>query len=274
MNNNRLLRWPTLALGLGLSITSHSWAEVPHLFTSGSPASATQVNANFANLDERLQALPSAQLYDLATHRPAVDVTTKTFSRTLYLSDGSATTDPCDRMVVIKLSDTQWQYSAQSASGTEICWRDVDQYQFINGVKHYLGWDSYAGFDTGTPYIAVTGYYTAPIKVNNNVVGLGQAWDFSGLMLRNYFDPDGSPSATTSSVTAADIQTRTLVAVEDITVPAGTFSNCLKIHRNRMRPFTNGNEMRISWRCDGVGIVKQLRVNTGRSEVRELLSIE
>jgi len=63
------------------------------------------------------------------------------------------------------------------------------------------------------------------------------------------------PAGATTLSTAS--QVNTLLAVEEVTVPAGTFSSCLKISEIR-NSFAIGNFSEVSWYCQGVGLAKRV----------------
>ncbi|USD67655.1 hypothetical protein [Vibrio sp. SCSIO 43136] len=52
-NSNKLL----LAVAVGQALAFNTYAAVPHTFSSGTAAKASEVNANFTNLDERISSL-------------------------------------------------------------------------------------------------------------------------------------------------------------------------------------------------------------------------
>ena len=70
--------------------------------------------------------------------------------------------------------------------------------------------------------------------------------------------------------TALFLAQYTLIGLEDVTVPAGTFANCLKTFR-----IIGDGFIRAEWRCPGVGLVK--RIDTGSpanaSGIAELVSV-
>jgi len=58
-----------------------------------------------------------------------------------------------------------------------------------------------------------------------------------------------------------------IVGVEDVTVPAGTFSDCLKIYRQRG---FSGFTPRIVWVCPNMGVVKSVN---GGNRLMELTDV-
>jgi len=69
------------------------------------------------------------------------------------------------------------------------------------------------------------------------------------------------------------IQSVTLLGVEDVTVPAGSFTGCIKLLRHRNSERLGGEYDRINWFCpNNVGLVKSVTMQT-TSTVLELESI-
>ena len=108
-------------------------------------------------------------------------------------------------------------------------------------------------------------------KENNSFSGLHKSTDtlHGPVPLRTSTMEMGSTFGTSSkivrtSVGGAFIQddlmvnTATLLAVEDVTVPAGSYSACLKIHTLRTSS-TFGRFNRVQWFCAGVGEVKRMQ---------------
>lgn len=61
----------------------------------------------------------------------------------------------------------------------------------------------------------------------------------------------------------------TLLGIEAVSVPAGQFPQCLKIHRQRATN-TFGLFERIEWRCPNVGLAKMI---IGNGEIKELTTV-
>ena len=98
------------------------------------------------------------------------------------------------------------------------------------------------------------------VVIRKNNMKIGQPWS-TGTLVNIVDEFEDFPGAgfdpTISSVTT---DTRVLEVVEDVTVPVGTFQNCLKITNTRAG--TLGTHLRISWYCpNGVGLVKQYHSN-------------
>ena len=78
---------------------------------------------------------------------------------------------------------------------------------------------------------------------------------------------DASPITRTSvggtpSFFSALVESNTVVDIEDVTVPAGSYSACLKLHTFRTSSGF-GAFNRIAWLCPGMGEVKRIQVDPG-----------
>jgi hypothetical protein len=76
---------------------------------------------------------------------------------------------------------------------------------------------------------------------------------------------DSQPRAHTYTVESLD---------EDVTVPAGTFRNCLRVHRKRALddpsiddPTAQTEQEKLFWFCEGVGKVREENVMSGNTEL-------
>ncbi len=272
-----LTQYTKSLMAIAVMASSSAFAEVPHTFSSGTAASASQVNENFQALDGRVTAMPGAVQYDLSDYRADGSMTNKIFSskQTRRGSDPETpnaiyTVSSCDQMIVSISDPTTKIFVGKNSSTGDPCWEERYLYQTIEGKKLYLGLDSY-GVDsfTGQLWKSFSARHQNPIE-ETSVINPSQAWGNSGVLVSQRFDPTGALLETYDSV---EINTYTFMGVEDVTVPAGTFNNCIKLHRDKAVP--GRREMRVRWQCPGVGTVKYLRTRvSGSSTVRELISYQ
>lgn len=68
-------------------------------------------------------------------------------------------------------------------------------------------------------------------------------------------------------LTGVFVNTVTVEKVQDVTVPAGTFTGCIKVHTVRNSSVI-GNFNRYSWFCPGLGEVKRTQINPINSIAR------
>lgn len=215
-------------------------APVTHQFQGGDPASATQVNANFQELADRIDALPGSQIYDYSAYSGSA--TSKTFAVTGTISCGDTEIRSFSRVDNLNGTTTvTMTRDRQSSSVT--CQHKT--FEFLNSVTQK----------------------TLLSKANNNTSGVAQNTDTFNEGLLNLTStmrvgvPFGSHSSITNDVNGEAggvIETVTLLGVEDVVVPLGSYTGCLKIHVVRTSN-NNGMFNRLSWRCPGVGEVKRVQ---------------
>jgi len=107
------------------------------------------------------------------------------------------------------------------------------------------------------PTVVVTTDYNPPVVALTNAMVSGIAW--------------GSGGTINSSSSGENFYTdkSEVLAVEDVTVPAGTFTECLKIHR--LREFGVAITInRIEWYCPDMGLVKRIQ---GGRRMLEMTSV-
>ena len=150
-------------------------------------------------------------------------------------------------VIMKRTTDTLWyegdQRSSRSGCDDILGWRDNNLYEFAN-----RWW---------TEFISITNQYSAPVLNFKSSVGSHGAWDVG-------VAPSGGILGTVKARTEG---------FEDVTVPAGTFKNCLKLvtmssdisgpldwgDEHRM-PLVSGSERITSWLAKGVGVVKEVWV--------------
>ena len=98
------------------------------------------------------------------------------------------------------------------------------------------------------PALIDTSDYNPPVAVLTNAMVPGIAWGSAGVI------------NSTSYGESYYIDKKELIAIEDVTVPAGTFNSCLKIHN--VRQYGSSFSSRMDWYCPDTGLVK--RINNGR----------
>jgi len=247
---------------------------IPNTFSSGTPAVAAEVNQNFSAVatavndnDSRVTGIetqtqnietgcPTGQamravdtagvitcenvvtggtIYDYHNYIAASNLTEKVFALTNNCGDTatwtySRTAQGSDTRVVRTQVRTnvgvncKYQTNTFLVTATTYEWRQNDRYDN-------------AGTVIQNSYI-----FNSPIPRMTSSMSRGLPWG----------------EATNSTATAELIVEKiSLLGVEDITVTAGVFTNCLKIHTLRTR-MAAGSFSRISWHCLNVGEVKRI----------------
>jgi hypothetical protein len=158
------------------------------------------------------------------------------------------------------------ELTVQSVSGTEQV-NGVDAVKIIDEDGDYNLWTNSDGLVFHKIYNAddVPGcgwsqfIFNPPIKVSDPVVSVGSTSAATSTLF--YTDCSGSSD---SSAFSYEI---TIEGVEDVTVPAGTFSDCLKIYRQR--GFSNFIP-RVAWVCPKMGLVKSVNSNNRLMELTDV----
>ncbi len=87
---------------------------------------------------------------------------------------------------------------------------------------------------------------------------VGDTWGNFNTLTYSFFG--GEPAL--NSVNGFDFRKRTVLGLESLTVPAGTFENCLVIEDERL---SAGNSFTlIYYYCDGPGIARRIELTSGR----------
>ena len=98
------------------------------------------------------------------------------------------------------------------------------------------------------PALVYTTDYNPPVIMLTNAMVPGLAWGSAGVI------------NSTSSGESYYTEKNEVIAIENVTVPAGTFVSCLKIHSTLQ--FGSYFYSRMDWYCPDMGLVK--RFNNGR----------
>jgi len=121
-----------------------------------------------------------------------------------------------------------------------------------------------------TTAFSVTGYndditnanvtYNAPGEIFTNTMHVGGTLGYAVSDLRS-----------TAQIT---LQSNTVLAIESVSVPAGSFTSCLKIRTTLKSNIVTPNYEGVAWHCPGIGEVKRVYFDTGINSyiTRELTS--
>ncbi|HEY9052140.1 MAG TPA: hypothetical protein VIQ03_11385 [Gammaproteobacteria bacterium] len=257
MNNNLTKVFSVLTFLLA-SNGFAAGAPVTHQFQGGQPASASQVNENFQELADRISDIPAPTVTASYDYRQYLsNVSSKVFS-----VRGSTTT--CD-------TETYTYARTQNGDNTDIT---VTRTATDNGTPCYM----FIQYFTATPTqyelhasdsidpitSDVTGHDRfEPTQIFDiNPMQLGRLYSFHS---ENFY----TPRVGTELSNGFMLRDITVIAVEDVTVPAGTFTGCLKIHRiSHSRSSTSPS---LTWHCPTVGEVKYIYIS-GSNVIKELTS--
>jgi hypothetical protein len=193
---------------------------VPFTFENGQVADAEQMNQMFQAIQEHLNK-PLVVPFDYGTP----DGSSKVFQQTASPTTLTAVT-------VVGNVET-WTYSDNSRV-EHITAEGVDG-TMLKGRREYN--------TTGVMTQDLT-YYPSVLGVDiTGVKAIGTVWGNAYIAKK----PDGSQYG-------AETNLYTVIGIEDVTVPAGLFRDCIKIH------ITTQNYKSVGWYATGVGLVKRIGV--------------
>jgi predicted nucleic acid-binding Zn-ribbon protein len=109
------------------------------------------------------------------------------------------------------------------------------------------------------------------VSFTNLTLGQSYTFDQPGELLTSTMEPGksfGFAVLATTNLALATIQKNTLLGIESVTVPFGTFDNCLKMHSQITSSMMNDVEQ-ISWICgNGVGEVRRIYMDKAIGQTR------
>lgn len=255
-----------LAIGFTTALAIAAGPPVTYIFQGGDPASATQVNANFQELADRIADAQTSDVYDFHGYIAASSIQSKVFdttgaicgdkeTRTFTRSDVAAGTNITEERII--------RSSGSPCSHVEFDeLSSATEYQLLE-IRSY---------DPATAVLVGTTTLDKPVTRLSSTMKNNTSW----------------ADATTYTVTPPGtdtirIEKNTLAGIEDVTVPYNggtTYTACLKIHRTTKLPSTDlanntGHSESVIWFCPGIGNTKSITINTGGEVVtRELSDIQ
>jgi len=256
-------------IALGMLHGAQAIAAVPYSFKGGEPARAADVNANFTDLDGRVQtntsnitkntdaiaAIKVPATYDIRDYLPATNVSSATFSISNNPTFNSVT-----------------QTYTPNADYSEL---RVDRvFAYTSGSSVLSKFTVF--FGVSAKAFSRNGGITYNADGSENSRGVHDP-------VRVLFARPASPGAswvtvsdttttdaTTSQVTGvtSEIITANFAGVESVTVPYNggtTFQDCLKISEFESLSGGSVASGRTSWYCKNAGLVKRIIANLGNT---------
>jgi len=243
----------------------------------GQTARASEDNENFRNLREQVNtnttniqnnadainynatgiarnaaaiaAIPSAASFDYRDFSTASNITSKTFTLTGSSFCGNRAVRTYNRAV--NGSDTIVTMTRTWDNNGTVC--EISDFIYLATPTNRLMLSRKAYLPDGT--LNVTYDLDKPIILATSSMTRGVAISDASRITQT-FVLSGSPTAY-----SAFFQTGAIEALEDVTVPAGTFTGCLK--KSVLRNSSGfGANYTIEWRCPGVGEVRRIQVPT------------
>jgi len=109
---------------------------------------------------------------------------------------------------------------------------------------------------TDTNLTVNTNVLDDPLLIRTAAMRVGASWGSAASSTQTAF-----PSGTVNFGTA--MQVTTLLAVESVTVPAGTFNDCIKLAERRDSAHIGNFLAQTSWYCRGIGLTKRVSASNG-----------
>jgi len=128
-----------------------------------------------------------------------------------------------------------------------------------SGSNTFVSLDSYLN-DTTT--LVNTKTLSPGFVFRHAAMGEGMTWSNASTITR--VNADASPT-----VVDFGIDTRSLVAIENVTVKGVNYTGCQKIMEHRTAPSVGGEHHAVTWYCPGDGVVKRIRTDAGSSRIME-----
>ncbi len=138
-------------------------------------------------------------------------------------------------------------------AGNSICQYDVFKFKETDQARVLLGKSRFEPFNT--TQLRFTDVVAEPVPFLASSMRMGAAF--------------GSGSETTRSYAFGPVEqgtmviTHTLVGLEDVTVPAGSYAGCLKINQTRASTHFGVGLAFTNWYCPGIGLTKRVFHNIG-----------
>jgi len=255
----------SLTLALGVSIAISAGAPVGNIFQGGQPAIAADVNANFQELADRLDAIPKTTTYDYR------DYLTTASSKTFSVASNTYCADSETRSFVRTPngSDTDVEVTHRGYTGLTPCNHRVFHSTNTPTERLLKSKDVYYVGGINDGLLNHTSRLDDPITVRTSTMNKGQSFTDASTTYKK-------PAGGVDALDGIHIQTTYASGLEDITVAAGSYTNCLKVYVTRnSQGFGGSTDSRVSWHCpNNVGMVKRIRYRLGTEyRVYELQSI-
>jgi len=227
------------------------------LINNNSSAISTNTTS-ITNHETRISNLEAVgtTTYDYHDYTAAPTITTRTYTWV------RSNPPPCDREIheitrtVIdpNTTDVSIRTTRRDAANTTTCMVRVNEYTQTADANLRKARFDYDPADGTT--LLETYLFTTPITIRTSSMHIGE--------------PIVSTTAVQSTINSHLIEINTLLGIEAVTVPAGTFTDCIKTHKRRNTVIPGHDTTMIDWHCAGIGLVKRVQVFT--TSVGELVS--
>lgn len=209
-----------------------------------------QINANFQELFGRLSdtsGSTAVDVYDYRDYVPATSITSKVFSVSGGNMCENTETKTYQRTLDGSNTNTDVTIIRTNSNTAAFCRRFTHHFVETPTAYEHTGLESQS--EDGTVESVVT-HEPALTRLTSSM-SQNQLFSFHAEYTDTYIPYN-------DITTGLKIESFQIVGVEDVTVPAGTFNNCIKLNI-----VLNGTvpRQRITWRCPGIGMVKRVQTN-------------
>ena len=211
-----------------------------------------------------IAAISAPATYDYHDYLGASNIATKTFNLSgSFCGSANREVRSYSRTQIGSNTEVLMTRKWDDAATNIIChWRD---FRYLNTPGERLMIDS-SIYDTAGNLLS-TYSFDQPVVLGTSTMSQGALAATSAMV---YDTPVNGTSVTYGMF----LESHAVTAIEDVTVPAGTFNGCIKEHSTR-RSNGFGAYQRVAWYCPGVGDVKimQMSVDGATTRIWELSNI-
>jgi len=258
---------------------------VPNTFTAGQPARAADVNANFTDVEQQITnnagdiqtnandiqinsgditananavaAIATVPVFDYRNFLAEAGITSKTFVTTGLC--GATEVRTISRVANGANIDVTISRRRLDQDGVTTC--QLREFSYVNTPTQRL-LVANRGFSLPAESPGSTRTPVDPIVVGASSMSANST-------IANGTQINDTPAGGAPVFIGTLVDARVAVGLEDVSVPAGNFTGCLKY--SIIRQSTGfGQFQRVTWTCPGVGEVKRIQTN---NQVWELTTI-
>ena len=209
--------------------------------------SVTTNTTNIGNNTAAIAGMVPAVIYDYRDFAPAADISQKTFS-TVGLC---GTSEERTISSTVNGDNTDVLVTRRRLEGTGATCQ-LHDFSYINTPSQRQLVER-RNYNTG-------GTLTATIAPDTEII-LATSAMREGATFASGTSVDSTPAGGTPVFLGVLVDQRTVVGLEDVSVPAGSFTGCIKYSTIR-NSNSFGEFQRVSWSCPGLGEVKRVQINT------------